>query len=223
MNILIAEDDEKISAYLAKGLSEAGHRAQAIGDGDAALIEASRGAFDVMIIDRMLPGMDGLSIIRALRANGNETPALILSALGEVDHRVEGLRAGSDDYLTKPFAFSEVLARVEALGRRRSRAVGDTHLRVGEVELDRLARTARRAGRLLDLLPREYALLEFLMEHADQVVTRTMLLERLWGLHFDPQTNVVDVHVSRLRQKVDRGFSRPIIQTVRGMGYVLRT
>ena len=222
MNILLAEDDREVADYVVKGLREAGHTANAVADGDTALIEASHGDFDVLILDRMLPGTDGLSIVKALRAMDNDTPVLILSALGEVDHRVEGLRAGSDDYLTKPFAFSEVLARVEALGRRRPSAGHSNLLRVADLELDKLARTATRGGRSIELLPREYALLEFLMEHVDQVVTRTMLLEKLWGLNFDPQTNIVDVHISRLRQKIDKDSEQPLIHTVRGMGYVLR-
>ncbi|MEM6819088.1 MAG: response regulator transcription factor [Pseudomonadota bacterium] len=223
MNILIAEDDHEISDYIMKGLREAGHNAQAVDDGDTALIEASHGTFDVLIVDRMLPGTDGLSIVRALRAMGKDTPVLILSALGEVDHRVEGLRAGSDDYLSKPFAFSEVLARVEALGRRqRDVNSAPTQLRVGDLVLDKLTRSATRNGTEIELLPREYALLEYLMDHAEQIVTRTMLLEKLWGLNFDPQTNIVDVHISRLRQKIDREFDTPLIHTVRGMGYVVR-
>ncbi|MEM1438167.1 MAG: response regulator transcription factor [Pseudomonadota bacterium] len=222
MNILLAEDDHEISGYVINGLREAGHTATAVDDGDTALIEAMHGDFDVLILDRMLPGTDGLSIVKALRAMGKTTPVLILSALGEVDHRVEGLRAGSDDYLTKPFAFSEALARVEALGRRRRADPQDTTLQVADLILDRLSRTARRAGQSIDLLPREYALLEYLMDHVDQVVTRTMLLEKLWGLNFDPQTNIVDVHVSRLRQKVDKGHEYTLIQTIRGMGYVIR-
>ncbi|MEM1155283.1 MAG: response regulator transcription factor [Pseudomonadota bacterium] len=223
MNILIAEDDHEIGDYVVNGLREAGHAANAVTDGDTALIEATHGAFDVLILDRMLPGMDGLSVVKALRAMGNETPVLILSALGEVDHRVEGLRAGSDDYLTKPFAFSEVLALVEALGRRRSGTTPSTVLKAADLELDRLSRTVRRSGRAIALLPREYALLEYLMEHAEQVVTRTMLLEKLWGLNFDPQTNIVDVHISRLRQKIDKDNDPQLIHTIRGMGYVLRS
>lgn len=222
MNVLVAEDDAEVSAYVVKGLREAGHTAAAVGDGDTALIEATHGNFDVMVFDRMLPGMDGISIIKALRATGDQTPILILSALGEVDHRVEGLRAGSDDYLTKPFAFSELLARIEALARRTSPTVDDSVLRVADLELDRLARQVKRGGQAIDLLPREFALLEYLMRHSGQVVTRTMLLEQLWGLHFDPQTNIVDVHISRLRQKIDKGQQVSLIHTMRGMGYVLR-
>lgn len=222
MNILLAEDDQEVCDYVIKGLREAGHTANAVEDGDTALIEAAHGDFDVLILDRMLPGTDGVSIVKALRAMGNETPVLILSALGEVDHRVEGLKAGSDDYLSKPFAFSEVLARVEALGRRRTNTGQANTVRVADLELDKLARTAHRAGRNIELLPREYALLEFLMDHVDQVVTRTMLLEKLWGLNFDPRTNIVDVHISRLRQKIDKDSEHALIHTVRGMGYVLR-
>ncbi|MEM1141599.1 MAG: response regulator transcription factor [Pseudomonadota bacterium] len=222
MNILVAEDDQDVSGFVASGLREAGHTAHCVENGDHALIEASHGDFDVLILDRMLPGTDGIAIVKALRAMGKETPVLILSALGEVDHRVEGLQAGSDDYLSKPFAFSEVLARVEALGRRRPAVTPVTKLRVADLELDQLSRSASRNGNRIDLLPREYALLEYLMTHQGQVVTRTMLLERLWGLHFDPQTNIVDVHISRLRQKIDKGFDPPLIETIRGMGYVLR-
>ncbi|MEM9385521.1 MAG: response regulator transcription factor [Pseudomonadota bacterium] len=222
MHVLIAEDDQEVSAYLAKGLREAGHTVETFHDGHVASVAASRSQFDVLIIDRMLPGADGLNIIKSLRAAGNHAPTLVLSALGNVDHRVEGLRAGSDDYLSKPFVFSEVLARIEALVRRSRMTPQGTCLQVGDLLLDRLARVARRGDREIELLPREYALLEYLMEHTGQVVTRTMLLEALWGLHFDPRTNIVDVHISRLRQKVDKGFSTALIRTVRGMGYMLR-
>ncbi|MEM8608318.1 MAG: response regulator transcription factor [Myxococcota bacterium] len=222
MNILVVEDDAEVSAYVVKGLEEAGHHARAVLDGDSALLEASHGQFDAVIIDRMLPGLDGISVVKALRAMGKDTPVLILSALGEVDHRVEGLRAGSDDYLTKPFAFSELLARVEAMARRSRRSEAHTALSVGDLELDLLSRTAKRGDRSIELLPREFALLEYMMVHAGQVVTRTMLLESVWGLNFDPQTNVVDVHIARLRQKIDKGFDTRLIHTVRGAGYVIR-
>ncbi|MEM1155080.1 MAG: response regulator transcription factor [Pseudomonadota bacterium] len=222
MNILLAEDDRDVSNFIVKGLREAGHAAQCVADGDTALIEASHGEYDVLIFDRMLPGTDGLSVLKALRAMGKMTPVLILSALSEVDHRVEGLRAGSDDYLTKPFAFSEVLARVEALGRRRTSLPQTNTIRVADLELNMLGRTVTRGGSNIVLLPREYALLEFLLLHLGQVVTRTMLLEKLWGLNFDPQTNIIDVHISRLRQKIDKDAGQPLIETVRGMGYIIR-
>jgi two-component system OmpR family response regulator len=175
--------------------------------------------FDAMIVDRMLPGMDGLAIVAALRAANDHTPALVLSAMSDVDDRVEGLRAGCDDYLTKPFAFAELLARLEAVTRRAS---AETRLKLADLEMDLLSRTVTRAGRVIDLLPREFRLLEYLMRHADDIVTRTMLLEKVWDHHFDPQTNVIDVHVSRLRMKIDKGFDRPLLHTVRGAGYTLR-
>jgi len=186
---------------------------------------AATEAHDVLIVDRMLPGLDGLSIVRTLRATGNRTPVLFLSALGEVDDRVKGLRAGGDDYLVKPYAFSELLARIEALLRRRSSEAGDgreTVLRYADLTMDLLARRVERAGREIELQPREFKILEVLLRHAGQVMTRTMLLEKVWDYRFDPQTNVIDVHISRLRQKIDRGFDYPLIQTVRGAGYSLR-
>ena len=233
MRILVIEDDQHTRNYLSKGLTEAGHTVDIAGDGreglfmalpDAAQNEADRGAarYEAIIVDRMLPGLDGLGIIRALRASGEAVPVLVLSALGTVDHRVEGLKAGSDDYLVKPFAFTELLARLEALVRRRDAEQPSTNLRVGPLELDLLGRTANRAGRPIRLQPREYRLLEFLMRRAGQVVTRTMLLEGVWDYHFDPQTNVIDVHVSRLRQKIDKHFDYPLIHTVRGAGYTIR-
>jgi two-component system, OmpR family, response regulator len=178
--------------------------------------------FDLLIVDRMLPNLDGLSLVQHLRKTGNITPVLFLSALGEVDDRVKGLRAGGDDYLAKPFAFAELLARVENLGRRRSQSTATTQLKVADLELDLLSRKATRAGREIDLQPREFQLLETLMRHPGQVMTRTMLLEQVWNYHFDPQTNVIDVHISRLRQKIDRGFDPPLIHTVRGSGYSVR-
>ncbi len=221
MRILIIEDDNETADYLAKGLKETGYTVDRAADGREGLFLATSETYDAMIVDRMLPGMDGLAIVQSLRAQGKLTPVLILSALGQVDDRVRGLQAGGDDYLTKPYAFSELLARVQALLRRQKPGAADTTLKVGELELDLLARTARRAGKPIDLLPREFRLLEFLMRHAGQVVTRTMLLERVWDYHFDPQTNVIDVHVSRLRQKIDKGFASAMLHTVRGAGYRL--
>jgi two-component system OmpR family response regulator len=183
---------------------------------------ASSGRYDVMIVDRMLPRVDGLTMLKQLRAEGDNTPALILSALGQVDDRVEGLRSGGDDYLTKPFAFSELLARVEVVARRRRSDEIGTTLRIADLELDRLAHTVKRAGKNIPLQPREYRLLEYLMRNAGKVVTRTMLLEEVWDYHFDPQTNVIDVHVSRLRSKIDKDFDSQLLHTIRGSGYVLR-
>jgi two-component system OmpR family response regulator len=222
MKLLVIEDDRETAAYIVKGLGESGYVVDHAAEGRDGLFMASSGGYDALIVDRMLPGMDGLAIIAALRAAEIRTPVLILSALGAVDDRVKGLRAGGDDYLVKPFAFAELLARVEALLRRGASAQATTRLRVGDLEMDLLARTVRRGDREIDLLPREFRLLEFLMRHADQVVTRTMLLENVWDYHFDPQTNVIDVHVSRLRQKIDKGFDRPLLHTVRGAGYRLR-
>ncbi len=219
MRILVIEDDSEAAAYLVKGLTASGHRVDLAEHGRTGLDVARRESFDAMIIDRMLPGLDGLSIIAALRAAKNQTPVLVLSALGDVDERVKGLRAGCDDYLGKPFAFSELLARLEALTRRSS---AETKLQVGDLEMDLLARTVTRAEQPIELLPREFRLLEYLMRHAGHIVTRTMLLEKVWDHHFDPQTNVIDVHVSRLRQKIDRSFDRPLLHTVRGSGYTLK-
>jgi two-component system OmpR family response regulator len=221
MRILLIEDDGEAAAYLLKGLGESGHQVDLAVDGRQGLEHATGGSFDAMVIDRMLPGLDGLSIVGQLRARKNETPVLILSALGDVESRVEGLRAGCDDYLSKPFAFSELLARLEAL-ERRSHPASETRLKLADLEMDLLTRTVLRAGRTIDLLPREFRLLEYLMRNAGHVVTRTMLLERVWDHHFDPQTNVIDVHVSRLRQKIDRDFAPPLLHTVRGAGYSLR-
>jgi len=222
MKLLVVEDDRDTASYLVKGLGESGYTVDRAGDGRDALFMASSGAYDGIVLDRMLPGMDGLALLSALRAAEIRTPALILSALGSVDDRVKGLRAGGDDYLVKPFAFSELLARIEALLRRGSAAPATTTLRLADLELDLLTRTVKRGGRSLELLPREFRLLEYLMRHAGQVVTRTMLLEHVWDYHFDPQTNVIDVHVSRLRQKIDKNFARPLLHTVRGAGYCLR-
>ena len=222
MKLLVIEDDREAAAYIAKGLSESGYVVDHAAEGRTGLFMATSGNYDALIVDRMLPGVDGLALIAALRAAEIRTPVLILSALGAVDDRVKGLRAGSDDYLVKPFAFSELLARIEALLRRGSGATAATRLKVGDLEMDLLARTTQRGGQDLELLPREFRLLEFLMRHAGQVVTRTMLLETVWDYHFDPQTNVIDVHISRLRQKIDKGFARPLLHTVRGAGYCLR-
>jgi two-component system OmpR family response regulator len=222
MKILVIEDDREAAEYLEKALEEAGHNAHISGDGETGFTLASNGDYDVLVVDRMLPKRDGLSVIAGLRARGNDTPVLILSALGEVDDRVTGLRAGGDDYLTKPFAFTELLARVEALNRRVGAKDVETVYRAGDLELDRLSHTVRRAGKEIVLQPREFRLLEYLMRHTGQVVTRTMLLENVWDYHFDPQTNVIDVHVSRLRSKIEKGFDGPVLHTVRGAGYMLR-
>ncbi|MBK8458414.1 MAG: response regulator transcription factor [Phyllobacteriaceae bacterium] len=222
MKILVIEDDREAADYLEKAFAEVGHTVHVAGDGDTGFALASTTEYDVLVVDRMLPRRDGLSVIAGLRARGETTPVLILSALGEVDDRVTGLRAGGDDYLTKPYAFSELLARVEVLNRRNGGREGETVYRVGDLELDRLAHVARRAGKEIPLQPREYRLLEYLMRHAGQVVTRTMLLENVWDYHFDPQTNVIDVHVSRLRGKIEKGFDKELLHTVRGAGYMLK-
>ena len=222
MKILVVEDDRETATYLTKGLNESGYSVDRAHDGRDGLFLASSGDYNAIILDRMLPGIDGLSVLGALRASEIRTPALILSALGSVDDRVKGLRAGGDDYLVKPFAFSELLARLEALLRRGAGPAAATKLRVGDLELDLLTRTVRRAGKSIDVLPREFQLLEYLMRNAGHVVTRTMLLEHVWDYHFDPQTNVIDVHMSRLRQKIDKSFDRPLLHTVRGAGYCLR-
>ena len=223
MRILVVEDDKDVAAFVVKGLREAGHVAEHADNGRDGLFMAASEAFDAIILDRMLPGgIDGLRLLETLRAQDNTTPVLFLSALGQVDERVRGLKAGGDDYLTKPFAFAELLARVEALARRGKGEGPQTKVVVGDLEMERLPRTGRRAGQRIDLQPREYRLLEFLMNHAGQVVTRTMLLEGVWDYHFDPQTNVIDVHVSRLRQKIDKPFSSPLLHTVRNAGYMLR-
>ncbi|WP_173931156.1 response regulator transcription factor [Chelativorans sp. Marseille-P2723] len=222
MRILIIEDDREAAGFLKKAFAEAGHVADVAVDGETGFALAEEGGYDVFVIDRMLPRRDGLSVIAGLRAKGDTTPALILSALGEVDDRVTGLRAGGDDYLTKPYAFSELLARVEVLKRRAGSRDVETLYRVGDLELDRLSHTVKRNGQEITLQPREFRLLEYLMRHAGQVVTRTMLLENVWDYHFDPQTNVIDVHISRLRGKIEKGFDKPVLHTVRGAGYMLR-
>ncbi|HLY44882.1 MAG TPA: winged helix-turn-helix domain-containing protein [Stellaceae bacterium] len=222
MKLLIIEDDRETALYLVKGLGESGYAVDHAGDGRDGLYLATSGNYDAIVLDRMLPGMDGLTLLGALRGAKIRTPALILSALGSVDDRVKGLRAGGDDYLVKPFAFSELLARIEALLRRGGAVPSLTRLRVGDLELDLLARSVKRADTAIELLPREFQLLEYLMRNAGHVVTRTMLLENVWDYHFDPQTNVIDVHVSRLRQKIDKNFASALLHTVRGAGYCLR-
>lgn len=220
MKILVVEDDAEASAYLVKAFAQAGHEAEAASDGRAGFDRALTRGHDVLVVDRMMPKMDGLAMIQALRGRGVATPALILSALGQVDDRVLGLRAGGDDYLAKPYAFAELLARVEGLARRA--APEATTLRCGDLALDRLARKAWRGGEELALQPREFRLLEYLLRHEGQVVTRAMLLEGVWDLRFDPQTNVIDVHMSKLRAKIDKGRATPLLQTLRGAGYVIR-
>jgi two-component system OmpR family response regulator len=220
MRILLIEDDQSVADFILRGFREAGHTVDHSNNGKDGLFLATTESYDVLIIDRMLPGVDGLAITRTLRASDNNTPVLILSALGQVDDRVKGLQAGGDDYLTKPFAFSELEARVEALSRRsQGRPAADTTLTIADLEMDLLARTVQRAGTTIDLQPRDFQLLEYLVRHAGQVVTRTMLLENVWDYHFDPQTNVIDVHISRLRAKIDKGFEFPLIHTIRGAGY----
>ena len=222
MRILLIEDDLEAAQYVMKGLGESGYVVDHAEDGPRGLVMATTDPYEVLVVDRMLPGVDGLSVIEALRKNGVDTPVLILSAMGAVGDRVDGLRAGGDDYLVKPFAFAELLARIEALGRRaRGSGSPETGLRVADLELDLLAHRVTRAGRKIDLKPREFRILEVLMRQSGRVVTRTMLLESVWDYHFDPQTNVVDVHISRLRQKIDAGFDRPLLHTVRGAGYRL--
>ena len=221
MHVLLIEDDYEAASYLLKALKESGHSTAHAGDGEKGLELAREGGHDVLIVDRMLPKRNGLSIIETLREEENRTPVLILSALGEVDDRVKGLRAGGDDYLTKPYAFSELLARIEALARRGQPEEAETKYVVGDLVLDRLSHKVTRAGETIQLQPREFRLLEFLMKHAGQVVTRTMLLEKVWDYHFDPQTNVIDVHISRLRTKIDKNYDNPLLHTVRGAGYMV--
>jgi len=222
MRILVIEDDIETANYIAKGLKEHGLMVDQAADGKDGLFMALENNYAIIILDRMLPALDGLSILKTLRNSDKQTPVIILSALGEVDDRVEGLRAGGDDYLVKPFAFSELLARIEALLRRGEIKPDSSLLKLADLELDRLTHVVKRAGKTIDLQPREYLILEYLMQHAGQIVTRTMLLESVWDYHFDPQTNIIDVHISRLRNKIDRDFDPPLLQTVRGAGYCLR-
>jgi two-component system OmpR family response regulator len=221
MRILIVEDDLEAADAMERGLADAGHACVRAADGVEGLKSAQSRDFDVMIVDRMMPNMDGVTLVETLRREGDHTPVLFLSALGEVGDRVTGLQAGGDDYLVKPYAFAELSARVEALSRRRETGSVQTLLKVGDLEMDLIGRAVTRQGKEIDLQPREFQLLEFMMRHAGQSVTRTMLLEKVWEYHFDPQTNVIDVHISRLRSKIDKGFDRAMLQTVRGAGYRL--
>ncbi len=222
MRILVVEDDAETAEYVRRGLMEAGHVVDHAADGQDGLFLASGGGYDVLVVDRMLPKLDGLALVRALRAAGIATPALFLTARTGVGDRIEGLEAGGDDYLAKPFAFGEFVARLHALARRPPLRPEATTLRVGELEMDLLKRTVRRAGKRIELQPREFRLLEYLMRRQGEVVTRTMLLEGVWDFHFDPKTTVVETHISRLRAKIDKDFDRPLIHTVRGAGYVVR-
>lgn len=221
MRILVVEDDKRTSDYVAKGFAEAGHVADVLADGRDALAHGMHESYDVMVVDRMLPGLDGLSLVKALRASGNDTPILFLTAVGGLDDRVDGLEAGGDDYLVKPFAFSELMARLNALARRPPAQVVKTVLKVADLELDLVRRTCKRAEQSIELQPREFALLEILMRNEGRVMTRTMLLERVWDFHFDPHTSVVETHISRLRGKIDRPFDKPLLHTVRNTGYSL--
>jgi len=221
MKLLIVEDDADGAAYLTKALVDAGHTVDQARTGREGLLLAASEMYDVIVLDRMLPQLDGLAILRSIRTSGLKTPLLLLTALGGIDDRVAGLEAGADDYLVKPFAMAELLARISALARRPPTFEQATTLEIGDLKLDRLARTVTRSGDRIDLQPREFQLLEFLMRHADRVVTRTMLLESVWDFHFDPKTNIVETHMSRLRAKVDRGHAQELIRTVRGAGYCL--
>ncbi|HEY5852435.1 MAG TPA: response regulator transcription factor [Lysobacter sp.] len=223
MRVLLVEDDPHTAAFIVKGLREDGHAVDHAADGRQGLFLATTEKFDAVVLDRMLPLVDGLVLLQTLRGAGNATPLLLLTALGEVEHRVEGLRAGADDYLVKPFAYSELSARLDSIVRRGrdGQEREPTRLRVGDLELDLLGRGAQRGDKHIELQPREFRLLEYLMRQAGRVVTRTMLLEAVWDYHFDPQTNVIDVHISRLRQKIDQGFEHPLLHTVRGAGYRL--
>ncbi len=221
MRILVVEDDAEAATAMVRGLSEAGHEVTHAVDGAFGLLESQKGGYDVYVVDRMIPRLDGVGMVETIRKGGDQTPVLFLSALGEVEDRVTGLKAGGDDYLVKPYALAELVARVEALSRRRETGGVQTVLKVGDLEMNLIARTVHREGQEIDLQPREFQLLEFLMRHAGQSVTRTMLLEKVWEYHFDPQTNVIDVHISRLRSKIDKGFDRAMLQTVRGAGYRL--
>jgi two-component system OmpR family response regulator len=223
MQILLIEDDARVAQHVSRGLRDKGHFVEHCSDGRDGLLKAAAETFDVIVLDRMLPHVDGLKILQMLRGTGDTTPVLILSALGDIDDRVTGLRAGGDDYLSKPFALSELLARVEVLARRGPVIAEQTRLSVRDLEMDLLGRTVRRGGRRIDLTAREFRILEYLARNVDRVVTRSMLLEQVWEYNFDPQTNIIDQHVSRLRQKVDRDFGEPLIETVRGVGYVVRT
>ncbi len=219
MKVLIIEDDRSVALNLTKGLTEKGYSVQTAGDGDSGLAKAQTDDYDVLIVDRMLPKRDGLAVIKTLRSQGNHTPALILTALGEVDDTIEGLESGADDYMKKPFVFAELLARLRVLAKRKA-APADTMITIGELRIDKITRQVTREGKVLNLQPREFDLLVYLASNRGENVTRQMLLENVWGLQFDPRTNIVDVHISRLRQKVDKGFRDPMIRTVRGVGYL---
>lgn len=222
MRVLIVEDDPQLNNFIQQGLQQAGHTVEQCFDGKSGLIEASSEPFDVIVLDRMLPKMNGIEVLKALHSLGSTTPVLMLSHLGDADHKVEGLRSGCDDYLSKPFSFAELLARLEVLARRRPTSDDNQQLTLADLSLDLLSRQAQRAGRNIELLTREFKLLEYLLRHQGQVITKTMLLEHVWQLNFDPHTNVVEVHISRLRQKIDKGFHPPLLHTVRGAGYVMR-
>lgn len=221
MQILVIEDDQTTATFVTKGLRQEGHEADHVANGREAFAQAMAKPYDLLIVDRMLPGLDGLSLVKALRAAGVTTPAIFLTALGGTDDRIEGLNAGGDDYLVKPFSFGELSARIGAVGRRQATPQIDTILTAGDLKMDLIRRTVTRAGHAISLLGKEFALLEHLVRHKGRVQTRTMLLEEVWGLRFDPQTNVVETHVSRLRSKIDRPFTDEIIKTVRGVGYVV--
>ena len=221
LKVLVVEDDSDTRAYIERGLRELGHVVSAVADGREALFGATSETFDAIVLDRMLPGLDGMTVLRSLRAAGVTAPVLMLTALARVEDRVEGLEAGADDYLVKPFAFTELSARLNALARRPAAAAAETRLQAGDVEMNLLKREVRRQGRRIELQPREFALLEELMRNAGRIVTRTMLLERVWDFHFDPRTNIVETHVSRLRSKLNAGFETDPIQTVRGAGYMI--
>jgi len=222
VRILLVEDDTQSADYVRRGLGEEGHNVAVSAGGREALLDAMAETWDLYIVDRMLPGLDGLSLVRSLRASGDLTPVLFLTTMDGIDDRVDGLNAGGDDYLTKPFAFAELVARVASLGRRPPQTRSETRLKVADLEIDLLSRRVRRGAQAIELQPQEYRLLEYLARHANQVVTRTMLLENVWDFHFDPRTNVVESHISRLRGKIDRGQDPELIHTVRGAGYCLR-
>jgi two-component system OmpR family response regulator len=222
MHVLVVEDDARVAGHVVKGLKAEGWLVDHVADGREALFRVAAETYDVVVLDRMLPNVDGLKILQTMRASGDSTPVLILSALGDVDNRVKGLKAGGDDYLAKPFAFSELLARIEALSRRKAPVQETTELSMADLHMNLITRTVTRAGQPIDLTAREFALLEYLLRNAGRVVSRSMLLEAVWDYNFDPQTNIIDQHVSRLRQKIDKDFDPPLLQTIRGMGYALR-
>ena len=222
MRILLIEDEAEIASYILNGLAELGHVVEHVADGREGLILATTGSYDALVIDLMLPGLDGLGVLKTLRGAGVETPTLILTARASVPNRVEGLNAGADDYLTKPFAFSELFARLNALTRRPPLVARETILKVTDLEMDLVERRVTRGGKKIDLLPREFELLRYLMQNAERIVTRTMVLEHVWEFHFDPRSKIIETHMSRLRAKIDKGAERPLIHTIRGYGYVIR-